>query len=54
MRIATWNVERLKHYKDIDVIFTEIDRCRADVLLLSFPVRLEGLIHRGHVLFGIG
>lgn len=42
MRIAAWNVERLKHYKDIDAIFREIDRCRADVLILmETDIRLK-------------
>lgn len=35
MRIATWNVERLKHKKDIDKILLEISSCNADILVLT-------------------
>ena len=30
MKIATWNVERLKQYKDIDAIESEIANINAD------------------------
>lgn len=35
MKIATWNVERLKHYRDIAVIKQEIEKCDADILVLT-------------------
>ena len=35
MKIATWNVERLKHYKDIEVIKSETARIDADILVLT-------------------
>ncbi|MBR1741693.1 MAG: endonuclease/exonuclease/phosphatase family protein [Lachnospiraceae bacterium] len=35
MKIATWNVERLKHYKDIALMRQEIDKCGADILVLT-------------------
>lgn len=35
MRIATWNVERLKHHKDIDKMLAEIQSVSADILVLT-------------------
>ena len=35
MKIATWNVERLKQYKDIDAIKSEIANINADILVLT-------------------
>lgn len=35
MRIATWNVERLKHIKDIDKLLSEIEKADADILVLA-------------------
>ena len=35
MRIATWNIERLKHYKDLDKILEECKRIDADILVLT-------------------
>ena len=35
MRIATWNVERLKHIKDLDLIRAECERVGADILVLT-------------------
>lgn len=35
MRIATWNVERLKHHKDKDKMLREIKRANADILVLT-------------------
>lgn len=35
MRIATWNVERLKHYNDIDLMLNAIEKCDADILVLT-------------------
>lgn len=35
MRIATWNVERLKHHKDLNVILQEIEAVSADILVLT-------------------
>lgn len=35
MKIATWNVERLKHYKDISLICQEIEKCDADIFVLT-------------------
>lgn len=35
MRIATWNVERLKHHKDVDNMLQEIERADADILVLT-------------------
>jgi len=35
MRIATWNVERLKHHKDKDRMLQEIENARADILVLT-------------------
>ena len=36
MKIATWNVERLKHYKDISLICQEIEKCDADIFVDKF------------------
>ena len=35
MKIATWNVERLKHQKHIDKILSAIDDAQADILVLT-------------------
>lgn len=35
MRIATWNVERLKHYRDADSMMREIEKINADILVLT-------------------
>ena len=35
MRIATWNVERLKHKKAHDRILRAIEKVQADVLILT-------------------
>ena len=35
MRIATWNVERLKHHRDMDVMLKEIEKVAADILVLT-------------------
>lgn len=35
MKIATWNVERLKHYADIDKMMSEIEKVSADILVLT-------------------
>ena len=35
MRIATWNVERLKHYKDMERLLSEIEKIGADILVLT-------------------
>ncbi|MBP3805673.1 MAG: endonuclease/exonuclease/phosphatase family protein [Oribacterium sp.] len=35
MRIATWNVERLKHYKELDRMLTECRAINADILVLT-------------------
>ncbi len=35
MKIATWNVERLRHKKDLDKITLEIKRVNADILVLT-------------------
>jgi len=35
MRIATWNVERLRHRRDIDTMLLEIDKADADILVLT-------------------
>lgn len=35
MKISTWNVERLKHKKDINKIMLEIKRVDADILVLT-------------------
>ena len=35
MRIATWNVERLKHHREIAAILREIENADADILVLT-------------------
>ena len=35
MRIATWNVERLKHYKEKYLMLSEIEMASADILVLT-------------------
>lgn len=35
MKIATWNVERLKHIKEKDKLLSEIEKIRADILVLT-------------------
>ena len=35
MRIATWNVERLKHKNKLDEILAECEKARADILVLT-------------------
>ena len=35
MKIATWNVERLKHIKDVDKMLSEIKKVAADILVLT-------------------
>ena len=35
MKIATWNVERLKHYKDLDEICHICNMIKADILVLT-------------------
>lgn len=35
MKIATWNVERLKHRKSLDKILSAIDDIQADILVLT-------------------
>lgn len=35
MRIATWNVERLKHKKSLDRILRAIEKVQADILILT-------------------
>lgn len=35
MRIATWNVERLKHFRQIDAILAACESARADILVLT-------------------
>ena len=35
MRIATWNVERLKHNKDSEKMLAEIEKVAADILVLT-------------------
>lgn len=35
MKIATWNIERLKHKKSLDEILSECERVRADILVLT-------------------
>ena len=35
MRIATWNIERLKHRKSIDKILSAIEDAKADILVLT-------------------
>ena len=35
MKIATWNVERLKHRKSLSEIITVCERSQADILILT-------------------
>lgn len=35
MRIATWNIERLKHIAQMDEIYALLDKARADILVLT-------------------
>lgn len=35
MRIATWNVERLKHWRELDEIIDACNRVKADILILT-------------------
>lgn len=35
MKIATWNVERLKHYTDMDKMMSEIEKVSDDILVLT-------------------
>lgn len=35
MKIATWNVERLKHWKSLDEILSAIEEAQADILVLT-------------------
>ena len=35
MRIATWNIERLKHKTDIELINSTLDGLKADILVLT-------------------
>ncbi len=35
MKIATWNVERLKHKKEITQIISEIEKVQADIIVLT-------------------
>ena len=35
MRIATWNIERLKHKKQMNTILSECDCLGADILILT-------------------
>ncbi len=35
MRIATWNIERMKHRRSLDVILQECANVRADILVLT-------------------
>ncbi len=35
MKIATWNVERLKHYADNNKLLAECEKCAADILVLT-------------------
>jgi len=35
MRIATWNVERLKHRRELDAIIESCDKMNADILVLT-------------------
>lgn len=35
MKLVTWNVERLKHHKDIAPIQQEFEVCDADILVLT-------------------
>lgn len=35
MKIATWNIERLKHFTKIDKIYADLDKVNADILVLT-------------------
>ena len=35
MKIATWNIERLKHKKALAEIMSSIDEIKADILVLT-------------------
>ena len=35
MRIATWNIERLKHIAQMDEICALLDKANADILVLT-------------------
>ncbi len=35
MKIATWNVERLKHCASLDKLLQACERVRADILVLT-------------------
>ena len=35
MKIATWNIERLKYRKSIDKILSAIENAKADILVLT-------------------
>ena len=35
MRIATWNIERLKHYRSLDIILQECRNVHADIFVLT-------------------
>ena len=35
MRIATWNIERLKHIAQMDEICALLDKAKADILVLT-------------------
>ena len=35
MRIATWNVERLKHHEKTDVMLRDVEKANADILVLT-------------------
>ena len=35
MKIATWNVERLKHFRQMDAILSACENTRADILVLT-------------------
>ncbi len=35
MKIATWNIERLKHKRDLDLILRSCEQAQADILILT-------------------
>ena len=35
MKIATWNIERLRHYKDMGIMLGECGKAGADILVLT-------------------
>ncbi len=35
MKIATWNVERLKHKKSLDKIIEACEKTKADIIILT-------------------